>query len=60
MVSRSFNPDKIAYGPQVKAVVNQLSMLEGEALEAYVEQQRRMVQDTLDVPILVPNSQSEC
>jgi len=49
MAHRSTNPDKIVYAPQVKAVVNQLSTLEGEALEAYVEQQRRMVQDTLNV-----------
>lgn len=49
MAARSLNPDKIAYGPQVKTVVKQLSTLKGEALEAYVEQQRRMVQDTLNV-----------
>jgi hypothetical protein len=54
MASRSLNPDKIAYGPQVKAVANQLSTLEGEARGAYVEQQRRMVQDTLDVSIPTP------
>jgi len=55
MVSRSSNPDKIAYGPQVKAVVNQLSTLKGEAREAYVEQQRRMVQDTLNVQNHIPS-----
>lgn len=49
MTHRSTNPDKIVYAPQVKAVMNQLSTLEGEALEAYIEQQRRMVQDTLNV-----------
>ena len=54
MVHRSINPDKIVYGPQVKAVMNQLSTLEGEALEVYVEQQRRMVQDTLNVLDRVP------
>jgi len=54
MIHRSINPDKIVYAPQVKAVVNQLSTLEGEALEVYVEQQRRMVQDTLDVLDRVP------
>jgi len=50
MVQRSLNLDKIAYAPQVKAVMNELSTLEGESREAYVEQQRRMVQDTLNVP----------
>ena len=50
MASRSSNPDKIAYGPQIEAVMYRLSTLEGEALEAYVKQQRRMVQDTFNVP----------
>jgi len=49
MAQRSSNPDKIAYAPQVKTVTAQLSMLEGEAREAYIEQQRRMVQETLNV-----------
>ena len=55
MASRSSNPDKIAYSPQVKTVMNQLSTLEGEAREAYIEQQRRMVQDTLNVPDRIPS-----
>jgi len=46
---RSANIAKIAYVPQVKAIMNQLSTLEGEAREAYVEQQRRRTQDTLNV-----------
>lgn len=49
MVHRSSHSDKIAYAPQVKCVIHQLSMLEGEAREAYIKQQRHMVQDTLDV-----------
>ena len=52
---RFSNPDKIAYTPQVKTVMNQLSILEGGAREGYVEQQRRMVQATLDVPNQIPS-----
>ena len=54
MTSRPSNP-KTVYSPQVKAVMNRLSTLEGKAREAYVEQQRRMVQDTLDVPNQIPS-----
>ena len=49
MIHRSLHPDKIAYAPQVKSLIRQLSTLEGGAREAYIEQQRRMVQDTLNV-----------
>lgn len=49
MLYRSLNPDKIVYAPQIETVMRQLSTLEDEAREAYVEQQRRMVQDSLDV-----------
>lgn len=48
MVHRSIRPDKIAYVPQVKSVMNRLSTLEGDDREAYIERQRRMVRDTLD------------
>ena len=50
MINRSLHPEKIVYAPQVKSVMNQLSALEGEAREAYVEQQRCIVLDTLNVP----------
>lgn len=43
------NPDKIVYAPQIETVMRQLSTLEGEARKAYVEQQKRMVQDSLNV-----------
>lgn len=49
MIHRSARPEKIGYIPQVKSVMNQLSVLEGEAREAYMERQRRMVLETLDV-----------
>lgn len=49
MAHRPFHPDKIVYAPQVKAIISQLFMLEGEAREAFVKQQRRMVEDTLGV-----------
>ena len=54
MLHRSIRPDKIAYVPQVKSVMTQLSILEGDVREAYVERQRRMVQDTLDVINQIP------
>lgn len=49
MTHRSLHLEKIAYAPQVRTVIKQLSTLEGEAREAYMEQQRRMVLDTFDV-----------
>lgn len=49
MIYRTINPDKIVYAPQIETVMRQLSALEGESLEAYTKQQRRMVQDSLNV-----------
>ena len=49
IVQRSSHAEKIAYAPQVKSVINQLSTLQGEAREAYVRQQRCMVEETFDV-----------
>lgn len=50
MLKRFFHREKIAYIPQIKSVMNRLSVLEGEAREAYMRQQRRIVLDTLNVP----------
>jgi hypothetical protein len=55
MAHRSEKPDKIVYAPQFKVVLNKLFTLSGEALETYMEQQRRMVQDTLNVLDRVPS-----
>ena len=49
------NPGETVYGPQIKVVINQLLTLQGEAREAYVEQQRRTVQDTLNVSDQIPS-----